>query len=265
MVDNSYETGRAFYEVSMPRGEKTKKNPIFHFESLTHASKELGIPISTLYNRLLRNKHITYKEFTAPAPLKHNLSGTPLHLVWKGIKNRCDNPHSTFYKRYGGRGITICDEWKKFINFYHWALANGYKSGLTIDRIDNDGNYCPANCRWVTIKENCNNQSRTVWVMCPDNIKRPVSQAAELFCIDYQLLSVRVRRCPNATTEYLFTNTRHSPIKCEGKTLKQISAETGLHKETLLRRIRKNPKITLKELSQPAKTRPHRPKEQDYH
>lgn len=76
------------------------------------------------------------------------------------MKDRCCNPKDKRYERYGGRGITICDEWlNDYSAFERWALSNGYSDDLTIDRIDNDGNYEPNNCRFVTVKENNNNRS----------------------------------------------------------------------------------------------------------
>ena len=73
-----------------------------------------------------------------------------LYKVWCGIKQRCFNPNSNRYKNYGGRGISICDEWKNsFETFCKWALKNGYKEGLSIDRIDHEKNYKPSNCRWT--------------------------------------------------------------------------------------------------------------------
>lgn len=85
--------------------------------------------------------------------------GTKLYMVFQGMKNRCYYRKSNAYKHYGEKGITICDEWlgdyKKFIN---WSLDNGYKEGLTIDRVDADKGYSPENCRWVTYKENILNR-----------------------------------------------------------------------------------------------------------
>lgn len=91
----------------------------------------------------------------------HGLSGTRLHRIWAGMNKRCINPKSPYYYLYGGRGITVCDEWKhNFQAFYDWALANGYNEKLSIDRIDNDKGYSPANCRWATASEQRKNQRR---------------------------------------------------------------------------------------------------------
>ena len=90
---------------------------------------------------------------------KHNLVGTRLYKLWAGMKYRVFNINSDSYKNYGGRGITICDEWKNDVkSFYDWAISNGYSDELSLDRIDNDGNYEPSNCRWVTKTIQCRNQ-----------------------------------------------------------------------------------------------------------
>lgn len=75
---------------------------------------------------------------------------TRLYSIWENIKQRCYNPNCKQYNDYGGRGIKVCQEWLKFKPFYDWAMVSGYSDNLTIDRIDNDSNYCPNNCKWST-------------------------------------------------------------------------------------------------------------------
>lgn len=84
-----------------------------------------------------------------------------IHKEWRGILHRCKNPSASHYENYGGRGISVCDEWSGkdgFINFYKWSMENGYSDNLTLDRKDNDKGYSPDNCRWVTHMENCHNR-----------------------------------------------------------------------------------------------------------
>lgn len=86
----------------------------------------------------------------------HGQSKTILHRLWSGMRNRCNNPRADRYDRYGGRGIWVCPEWDDFICFRAWALENGYSEGMTIDRKDNDGNYEPNNCQWLTRSDHAN-------------------------------------------------------------------------------------------------------------
>lgn len=93
-------------------------------------------------------------ERTSVANKTHGMHGTRLYRIWGCMHNRCHRKSYHAFKHYGGRGIKLCPEWDDhFEPFMEWALANGYGDDLTIDRIDSDGNYEPANCRWATMKE----------------------------------------------------------------------------------------------------------------
>jgi len=91
---------------------------------------------------------------------RHGLKKEPLYNLWSQMKARCNRRSHHAYENYGGRGICVCEEWSNPGTFIAWALANGYRPGMTIDRIDNDGNYEPDNCQWITRSEN----SRKKWV-----------------------------------------------------------------------------------------------------
>ena len=96
--------------------------------------------------------------------LSHSKSNTRLYFIWQGIKQRCNRVGHTQYANYGGRGISVCEEWQSdFQTFYNWAMANGYDENAefgkcTLDRIDVNGNYEPSNCRWVDMKTQQNNR-----------------------------------------------------------------------------------------------------------
>jgi len=96
----------------------------------------------------------------------HNKSGTPLYRRWKGMINRCNNPNDKFFRIYGGKGIRVCPEWEFFPPFEAWALQNGYRPELSIDRIDNSKGYSPDNCRWATAFEQAANQDKVHKAPC---------------------------------------------------------------------------------------------------
>lgn len=131
-------------------------------------------------NRKVRTDRVGY--------LKHGMAKSRIWNIWTGMRDRCSRPNNKNYQRYGGRGICVCPEWDSdFQNFYDWSMENGYSDDLTIDRIDNDGNYEPSNCRWVTRKEQTRNRSITKTI--------PLARIAEIDGITYQAAYDKYVRC----------------------------------------------------------------------
>lgn len=124
---------------------------------------------------------------------KHGKRNTRLYNIFSKMKTRCYKPYDKHYKDYGGRGINICDEWlNDFMTFYNWAIINGYKDNLTIDRIDVNGNYEPSNCRWVTMKEQ-NNNTRKNASYTYNGKTQTLKQWAEEYNLNYAKLKNRRR------------------------------------------------------------------------
>lgn len=122
----------------------------------------------------------------------HGLANHKLYGTWKGMKDRCYNPCSAYYKDYGGRGIRVCERWLDPANFIA-DMEEGYKEGLTLDRIYNDGDYEPGNCRWATAFEQQWNTRKTVLIRFKDECL-PLREAARLACIPQSSVSQRVAR-----------------------------------------------------------------------
>lgn len=134
----------------------------------------------------------------------HGLSKTRLYSIYQGIINRCLKPKAKGYKNYGERGISVCNEWlEDFLNFYYWALANGYKDNLTIDRIDLNKDYEPSNCRWVTIKQQARN-TRHNKVINYRGQSHCLAEWAEILDINYNTLQSRLGKY-NWTIKKAFT------------------------------------------------------------
>lgn len=119
---------------------------------------------SKLSNGHTRSCGCLRKEETGRRSYSHGLSKTRLYRIWGDMKSRCLNPNVDNYKFYGDKGVLVCEEWLySFQAFYEWAMKNGYKDGLTIDRVDSEGNYCPQNCRWITQSENASRANVKRW------------------------------------------------------------------------------------------------------
>lgn len=130
-----------------------------------------------------------------PKNIHHGKYCTRLYRIYYNIKKRCYNhKDENIYNYYGGRGITMCDEWKNdFMTFYNWAMNNGYTNSLTIDRIDNNGKYEPSNCRWITMKQQGRNK-RNNKVYTIKGKTRCLSEWCEILGLKYQCVWKRLNR-----------------------------------------------------------------------
>lgn len=138
------------------------------------------------------------------------ISKTKLYSSYIHMKTRCYNKSYDGYKYYGGRGITICDEWlNNPESFFEWAINNGWKDGLSIDRIDVNGNYEPGNCRWTTTKQQCNNTRRNKYITY-NNETKTISEWADVLHINRHSLGNRLLK--GWSVEKAFT----TPIKTRG-------------------------------------------------
>lgn len=131
------------------------------------------------------------RELIGKSSRKHGLSGTPIWNVWHSMKERCTNSKAQAWKNYGGRGIGVCERWlESFENFYT-DMADGYHNGLTLDRIDVNGDYTPENCRWVTMQEQGRNKRNTRLISTPWG-RMCVAEAAEKSGIGATTLHYRI-------------------------------------------------------------------------
>lgn len=124
----------------------------------------------------------------------HGMTKTDIHNKWLQIKQRCLDKNYKAYQNYGAVGITICDEWKDdFVAFMNWSYKNGYREGLSLDRIDNSKGYSPDNCRWVTWKDQCNNRRSNINVTYQGRTQT-LKQWCEELNLNYDLIRNRMRK-----------------------------------------------------------------------
>lgn len=157
--------GQKFGHLTITRLVEEKEDSSKNiYECLCDCGKVVNVRWSTLRDGYTKScGHLKQHNGENNPNYKHGGCGDNLYNSYRAMKDRCYNPNYHHYERYGGRGIIVCDEWKNnYAAFRNWAYANGYKEGLSIDRIDNDGIYCPENCRWVTQKEQVRNSTKSL-------------------------------------------------------------------------------------------------------
>ena len=163
----------------------------------------------------------------------------PLYGRWNAMKQRCFNETNQKFPRYGGRGITIADEWLDFHEFENWAKENGYQKELTLDRVDTDGNYEPSNCRWVnqSIQQNNRNNNRIIEY---EGKEYTLAELSDLYDMNSATLAQRldkgmpVKKALNKKMNFNYILVEHEG---ESKPLKQWCEQLGLPYKTIHARV----------------------------
>lgn len=153
--------------------------------------------IVTVESNKLRTGHTTscgckLRKVLIERNTTHGKSHTRLYRIWGLMKDRCNNPRTPCFERYGARGIHVCDEWKNFYPFYQWAISNGYSDHLSIDRIDNSKGYSPDNCQWTDAKTQNNNTRKNHFIDF-DGYHKTISEWAEFLHIPVYSIQNRLR------------------------------------------------------------------------
>lgn len=154
-----------------------------------------------------------------PWQVKHGMAGTRPYKIWTAMRQRCNNPKEESYQSYGGRGINVCKEWDTFAGFWS-EMAEGYAPNLTIDRIDNDGDYCKTNCRWATKVQQARNTSKNRKVMY-QGVEMSVAEAAEKAGLNR--FALRQRVADGVTGDALFAPRLQSGRKKIGQKQRPIA------------------------------------------
>lgn len=167
--------------------------------------------------KIVRGSHLKTGNVTTcgcrKGRITHGESRSRLYPVWSNMRSRCNNPKNREYHRYGGRGIEVCDKWlNDFQAFYDWAMMNGYdetapRGHCTLDRINNDGNYCPENCRWTTARVQANNTRRTRFIEL-NGERHSVTEWARRLGVNQSTLNMRLNKYGWSAEKALKTEVR---------------------------------------------------------
>lgn len=172
--------------------EEASRDGRRHFLCTCQCGVTKTIRLESLRSGAIQSCGCYNREISRKVNTKHGMYKSRIYGIWTGMKGRCFNQSNTEYAHYGGRGITICPEWMSFPAFCRWAMQNGYSDDLTIERVDNNGNYEPGNCAWISEAEQRRNTTRVQKVALNDR-RKTLRQWAKDAGMNFSTLMHRIR------------------------------------------------------------------------
>lgn len=174
-------------------GEIIKKGRYRHVPCRCSCGKITTPRIGELFSGATKSCGCLRHEIMAKASFKHGHSKTKIYRTWLDMKYRCFDQNNLAFKYYGGRGITVCDEWLEYLPFYDWAMSHGYKNGLTIERSDNELGYSPGNCIFIPKSKQSSNRRCCPSINVDGKTFSALTSAALYFKIEYQTVRRRLK------------------------------------------------------------------------
>lgn len=206
------------------------KNRVWHWRCRCDCGNEIVTIAGNVKQGLSKSCGCVAAKKASERLTKHGMSRTRLANTFANMKSRCYNPKDKFYKDWGGRGIKIYDEWlSDRTKFYEWAMSNGYKEDLSIERIDVNGDYCPENCCWIPVRQQAWNR-RNSRMFTYNGERKCLSEWCKVLNVDERVVRARISR--GASFEEAIT----APVK-KG-VMAQKCREAGVNYHTVISRMR---------------------------
>lgn len=188
-----------------------------------HCGREFTLSSSEIQKGRQRSCGCARSKLISEKRSRHGMSNTPIWNIWHSMKERCETPTAQAWKNYGGRGIRVCRNWSESFEQFLADMGSTYRKGLTLDRIDVNGDYCPENCRWVTMKEQARNKRNNVRIDTPKG-RMTVAEASEIFGIGKTTIHYRLAHGVPENMLLTAPNTRNRFMTSE--TQARITAST---------------------------------------
>lgn len=233
-------TGQRFERLVVANRVGTAASGSALWRCICDCGKETNVSSNALRSGATLSCGCLGVEKRARSAYRHGGTGTRLYRIWDGMINRCHRKTSRNYANYGGRGITVCEEWRKdFSEFMRWALANGYRDDLTLERKDNDIGYCPENCCWITFKDQ-QNHKRDNHLITYKGETHNIAEWSEITGIYFGTIASRVKLGWDAEAIFSTPVQKQRTITFNGEThtVSEWSEITGIKKHTIHSRMR---------------------------